>query len=74
MQTACPRDAAAVGDAALFPNPAPIGDTAVPFSNPGPIGDMAAIGDMAMFLVIYETHAFHPGQYIYKIDCEWQGR
>jgi len=32
---------------------------------------MAAVGDMA--IVTYETHAFHPGQYIGTLRCEWRG-
>ena len=42
------------------------------------IGDMAAVSDMAavgdMAIVTYETHAFHAGQYIYMLRCEWRGR
>jgi len=56
----------------------PFGDTAVPFSDPAPIEDTAAIGDMAavgdMAIVTYETHAFHPGQNICTLRCEWRGR
>ena len=32
---------------------------------------IAAVGDMA--IVTYETHAFHPGQYIGTLRCEWRG-
>ena len=65
---------------------AALGDTAVPFANPAPIGDTAANGDMAavaavgamaavgdMAIVTYETHAFHPGQNICTLRCEWRG-
>jgi len=60
---------------------AALGDPAVPFADLAPIGDTAANGDMAviaavgnMAIVTYETHAFHPGQNIYTLHCEWRGR
>ena len=75
-------DTPMVGDAAAFGNTAAaLGDPAVPFADPAPIGDTAANGDMAviaaignMAIVTYETHAFHPGQNIYTLRCEWRGR
>ena len=33
---------------------------------------IAAVGDMA--IVTYETHAFHPGQNICTLRCEWRGK
>ena len=33
---------------------------------------VAAVGDIV--IVTYETHAFHPGQNICTLRCEWRGR
>ena len=67
--------AAVLGDPAVpFADPARIGDTAAngDMAAVAAVGDRAAVGDMA--IVTYEMHAFHPGQNICTLRCEWRGR